>query len=185
MERLIPISISSSFVYSQPEPRLDHYVIMVKFARDCRSKLAQLTKELAKSLGPDTAELKLRFGLNSGPVTAGVLRGQKSRKCWQTIKYDADRIHACSLTSFSCFVNKPGFQIFVNTVNTAARMESNGVPNMIHFSQSTAELLYASGRGGWVTTRQDLVFAKGKGTMQTYFVEPKQDDHSGLVMAPN
>ena len=80
MELLIPISISSSFMQSQPEPRVDHYVVMVKFARDCRSKMAHLTKELAKSLGPDTAALQLRFGLHSGPVTAGVLRGQKSRK---------------------------------------------------------------------------------------------------------
>ena len=28
---------------------------------------------------PDTTDLALRIGLHSGPVTAGVLRGQKSR----------------------------------------------------------------------------------------------------------
>ena len=63
-----------------PDPRPDHPIVMAKFASDCRDKMAQLTKELETTLGPDTAELQLRFGLNSGPVTAGVLRGQKSRK---------------------------------------------------------------------------------------------------------
>ena len=29
--------------------------------------------------GPDTASLAIRCGLHSGPVTAGVLRGEKSR----------------------------------------------------------------------------------------------------------
>ena len=36
-------------------------------------------KELADLLGPGTESLTLRIGLNSGNVTAGVLRGEKSR----------------------------------------------------------------------------------------------------------
>lgn len=31
------------------------------------------------TLGPDTGDLNMRMGLHSGPVTAGVLRGEKSR----------------------------------------------------------------------------------------------------------
>jgi class 3 adenylate cyclase len=62
-----------------PEPRSDHAVVMARFARDCRAKMASLVGKLEKSMGPDTGELKLRFGLNSGPVTAGVLRGDRSR----------------------------------------------------------------------------------------------------------
>ena len=38
-----------------------------------------LTKKLEKTLGPDTMELDLRVGIHSGPVTAGVLRGERSR----------------------------------------------------------------------------------------------------------
>ena len=30
-------------------------------------------------LGPDTGDLGIRVGIHSGPVTAGVLRGEKSR----------------------------------------------------------------------------------------------------------
>jgi hypothetical protein len=82
---------------------------MARFARDCRDTMIKLTRELEKTLGPvssqalparafatfrirtgsltfdflifrqGTADLTLRFGLNSGPTTAGVLRGEKSR----------------------------------------------------------------------------------------------------------
>lgn len=62
-----------------PEPREDHATVMARFARDCRIKMNELTRKLETSLGPDTGDLKLRFGLNSGPVTAGVLRGDRSR----------------------------------------------------------------------------------------------------------
>ena len=52
---------------------------MDKFAQCCLQKFGELTKELELSLGPGTAELGLRVGLHSGPVTAGVLRGEKAR----------------------------------------------------------------------------------------------------------
>ena len=50
-----------------PDPRRDHAQIMTRFAHDCRSKMNQLTRKLAITLGPDTADLSIRIGLNSGP----------------------------------------------------------------------------------------------------------------------
>jgi Adenylate and Guanylate cyclase catalytic domain len=58
------------------------------------------------------------------------------------------------------------------TVNTASRMESNGIPNKIHISFETAKLLIDAGKGHWVQERDTIVQAKGKGTIRTYWAEP-------------
>ena len=52
-------------------------------------------------------------------------------------------------------------------------MESNGIRNRIQVSQATADLIKAGGMSEWITPREDLINAKGKGKLQTYWVEPK------------
>ena len=52
---------------------------MVRFARHCLNQLNAVVQELTEELGPGTDDLAMRFGIHSGPVTAGVLRGEKSR----------------------------------------------------------------------------------------------------------
>ncbi len=47
-----------------PDPRTDHAVVMVKFARECRSQCVQVTRKLETSLGPGTGELRYRFGVS-------------------------------------------------------------------------------------------------------------------------
>ncbi len=127
-----------------PDPRKDHALVMAKFARDCRQRFQEMCASLESTLGPETSELGLRIGMHSGPVTAGVLRGQKSR-----------------------------FQLFGDTVNTASRMESTGRVNRIQTSQATAELLQSANKSHWLRAREEMVEAKGKGLMITYWVEPK------------
>ena len=53
---------------------------MARFAGECRLKMNELTARLENTLGPDTGDLTMRFGLHSGPVTAGVLRGMLMTK---------------------------------------------------------------------------------------------------------
>jgi hypothetical protein len=92
------------------------------------------------------------MGLHSGPVTAGVLRGERSR-----------------------------FQLFGDTMNTAARIESTGKASSIHLSQETANLLIAAGKVKWVTPREDKVNAKGKGELTTFFLEINRSQSSSSV----
>jgi class 3 adenylate cyclase len=62
-----------------PEPQQDHAVIMAGFALNCRAKFKEVTRRLERTLGPETGDLSMRFGLHSGPVTAGVLKGERAR----------------------------------------------------------------------------------------------------------
>ena len=112
---------------------------MVRFARLLMQRMLRIVKTLESSLGPDTGDLRLRIGINSGPVTAGILRGERSR-----------------------------FQLFGDTVNTASRMETTSEKNRIQVSQATADLLIEDGKENWLAARHDLVSAKGKGKQQLY-----------------
>lgn len=124
-----------------PEPNKHHAVVMAKFASACLTAFEKLVLELSKTLGPDTADLGMRFGLHSGATTAGVLRGERSR-----------------------------FQLFGDTVNTASRMESTGKKNCIQISAETAKLLDIAGRSTWLKPREDKIVAKGKGDMDTFWL---------------
>lgn len=51
--------------------------------------------------------------------------------------------------------------------------QSNGAKNRIHVSEETANLLRAAGKSRWVKKREDKIIAKGKGKLQTYWVDTK------------
>ena len=55
-----------------PEPRKDHAVVMARFACQCVTKHVETVQKLELELGPETGDLRIRIGLHSGPVTAGV-----------------------------------------------------------------------------------------------------------------
>jgi Adenylate and Guanylate cyclase catalytic domain len=51
-------------------------------------------------------------------------------------------------------------------------MESNGIRGKIQVSQETANLLVEADKEYWLIPREDKIMAKGKGTLQTFFVDP-------------
>jgi Adenylate and Guanylate cyclase catalytic domain/3'5'-cyclic nucleotide phosphodiesterase len=139
-----------------PEPREDHAVVMAKFAKDCQRRVRELMPKLEATLGPDTSEISIRFGLHSGPVIAGVLRGERAR-----------------------------FQLFGDTMNTASRVETTSEGGKIHISQECAEHLIGAGKSGWVEKRQDKVYAKGKGAIETYWLVTTSDKTRGISGHPS
>lgn len=61
---------------------------------------------------------------------------------------------------------------FGDTVNTAARLESTGMRNRIQVSHTTAAEIEKLGKGHWLTKREDVVVAKGKGAIESYWLVP-------------
>lgn len=127
-----------------PHPQNDHAIVLTQFAERCRQKANELLVRLSPKL--DTDDLGIRIGIHSGPVTAGVLRG-----------------------------DTPRFDLFGDTINTAARIESTGKPNCIHLSEQTAQLIIQGGMGDWLIPREDGVKAKGKGELKTYWLRGAED----------
>ena len=128
-----------------PVPRKDHAVAIAKFASDILTAMPLLLTKLETSLGPDTAELAIRIGIHSGPVTSGVLRGDKGR-----------------------------FQLFGDAMNSASRMETTGAPGKIHVSPQYAEILRQAGKGSWLEPRDVQIFVKGKGRLQTFWLKKEK-----------
>ncbi len=81
-----------------------------------------------------------RLGMSSGPLVAGVI--------------------GCT---------KYHYDIWGDTVNTASRMESHGVPGKIQIAQSTYKLL----KDEFDCTPRGVVEIKGKGPMKTWFLEAR------------
>jgi adenylate cyclase len=84
-----------------PAPRSDHAEAVAEMALDMRDSFARLC-------GPDGNPLKMRIGIHSGPVVAGVIGRRK-------------------------FI----YDVWGDAVNLASRMESHGVPGEIHVSEET------------------------------------------------
>jgi hypothetical protein len=62
-------------------------------------------------------------------------------------------------------------------------MESSSQPNKIQVSQKTAELVVEAGKGHWLSARKDLVNAKGKGLLRTFWLNPKRSNTSDSVVS--
>jgi adenylate cyclase len=87
--------------------------------------------------------LGLRIGIDTGPVVAGVIGRRK-------------------------FI----YDLWGDTVNTASRMESHGVPGQIQVTERVADGL----DGAYVLESRGTIEIKGKGLMPTWFLRARTDE---------
>ena len=114
-----------------PTPRPDHADAVVAVGRDMLDTLDQFNDERG-------TDLQLRIGINTGPVTAGVIGTHK-------------------------FI----YDLWGDAVNTAARMESCGVPGRIQVSAATREQLTGTEH---TFEPRGPIDVKGKGRMRTFLL---------------
>lgn len=100
--------------------------------------LEMVAAEKTKRIAEGRTFFELRVGIHSGPVVAGIIG-----------------------------INKFSYDIWGDTVNTAARMQSSGEVGKVNVSGST----YALIKDRYKTTHRGKIQAKGKGEIDMYFVE--------------
>jgi class 3 adenylate cyclase len=106
--------------------------------------------ELARLREQREMPVEVRIGVNVGPAVAGVIGLKK-------------------------FI----YDVWGDTVNTASRMESTGMPGRIQVTRETYERL----RDAFEFERRGLVDVKGKGQIETWFlVSRRSKDGAGLAV---
>ncbi|MBT9311440.1 adenylate cyclase [Leptothoe kymatousa] len=106
--------------------------------------VAAMAVEMQETVAEFNAEtqqnLALRIGIHTGPVVAGVIG-----------------------------LKKFAYDLWGDTVNTASRMESHGLPNQIQISEATYQHLQTE---HYEFRSRGPILIKGKGQMVTYLLEP-------------
>jgi class 3 adenylate cyclase len=134
LEKIKTIGDAYMVVGGLPRPRDDHLDAIADMALGMREQLSQ-------HHDPRTGTLRMRFGIDTGPVVAGVIGRRK-------FSYD----------------------LWGNTVVTAARMESQGIPGRIQVTEKVRDAL----ENRYAFEGRRRLEVKGKGMLTTYFLEGRR-----------
>jgi class 3 adenylate cyclase len=134
LEKIKTIGDAYMVVAGVPQARPDHAEVMVDMAVAMHGLTASQPEI-------DGHRLRVRTGIATGPVVAGVIGRRK-------FSYD----------------------LWGDTVNTASRMESSGIPGCIQVTRATWERV--RDRYPWAV--REGVEIKGKGPMTTYLLDPSR-----------
>jgi adenylate cyclase len=107
----------------------------------------EMGAEVERCAAESGLSLEVRIGIDTGPVIAGVIGRAK-------------------------FI----YDLWGDTVNTASRMESHGVPGAIQVTERAYELL----RNRYDMSHRGTIEVKGKGPMSTYLLLGRRDESSGF-----
>jgi len=138
LEKIKTIGDSYMVVGGLPLERADHLEAIANMALD-------MQEAIAKVQTPHQTPFRMRIGINTGPVIAGVIGVKK-------------------------FI----YDLWGDTVNTASRMESHGVPGSIQVTQAVYDRLNYRYR----FLERGSIYVKGKGQMMTYFLLDGSQDES-------
>ncbi len=134
LEKIKTIGDSYMLAGGIPLHRADHAQAVADIALEMIQTLASLNAEKG-------THLRVRIGINTGPIVAGVIGKRK-------FTYD----------------------LWGDTVNLASRMESSGVPGLVHVSETTFEALKTE----FDLEERGITQVKGVGEVRTYFLKGRR-----------